>query len=90
MNKQLTRWMLCLPLLAGFTGCSAYQTSHVIEPDLEPGLSLNAVASADGELVLQPFSLVAADSVGLSTFAYEIAMWEHFHGDNPDRTASAE
>lgn len=85
--KKMTRWMLCLPLLAGFTGCATYQSSYLLEPEFEPELSLNAVASADGDLMMQPYSLVAADSVGLHTFGYEIAMWDTLYSQ--PATASA-
>jgi hypothetical protein len=57
----------------GMTGCSVFETSYVVEP--EPAVSLDAVASADGVFVAEPFSLVAADSVGLATFGYEISHW---------------
>lgn len=55
------------------TGCSALQTSHFIEPEMT--VSSQAVASADDVFVAEPFSLVAADSIGLATFGYEIAQW---------------
>lgn len=77
--KRLTRRAACLPVLVGLLavgGCSFDQQSHFIEPEYEPMLSLNAVASAEGQLPPQVFSLVAADNLGLSTFGYEIAMWD--------------
>jgi len=74
MMKTLTRSAACATLLAGFTGCSAFQSSHIIAA--KPAPSPYAVASADDEFYAQPFSLVAADSVGLATFGYEIAMWD--------------
>ena len=69
----LIRTGACLLLGIGLTGCSAFETSYVVEP--EPSVSLEAVASAEGMFVAEPFSLVAADSVGLATFGYEIAQW---------------
>jgi len=63
----------CLLFAVTMTGCSALQTSHFIEPEL--AVSPQAVASADEVFVAEPFSLVAADSIGLATFGYEIAQW---------------
>lgn len=71
----LFRAMACLFFVTAMTGCSAFQTSHLIEPDAEMVVSPQAVASAEDVFVAQPFSLVAADSIGLSTFGFEIAMW---------------
>ena len=84
MNKRLFGLMFCLPAAAALTGCSSFQsTIHLVEPECDPVLSLNAVASADTgvEVPQQMFSLVAADSLGLSTFRYEIAMWDVVYED---------
>lgn len=68
-------------LMSTMTGCSAFQpTSHVVEP--ETPLSPYAMASADGALVAEPFSLVAADSIGLATFGFEIALWDQIGADH--------
>ena len=64
----------CLLYTVTMTGCSAYQTSHFIEPVL--AVSPQAVVSAEDVFVPEPFSLVAADSIGLATFGYEIAQWD--------------
>lgn len=76
-QQQTKRWLIrasaCLFLGVGLTGCSVFETGHVVEP--EPAVSLDAVASADSAFVAGPFSLVAADSVGLAAFGYEIAQW---------------
>lgn len=76
--RQTKRWLVrasaCLLMGIGLTGCSVFESSYVVEP--EPVVSLDAVASADDAFVAGPFSLVAADSVGLATFGYEIAQWE--------------
>lgn len=74
---SIRQWLFlaaCLLYTVTLTGCSAYQTSYVIEP--EPSLSPQAVVSADDVFVPAPFSLVAADSIGLATFGYEIAQWD--------------
>ena len=73
MMQGSVRASACLVLIVGMTGCSVFESSHVVEPD--PAVSLQAVASADRAFVAEPFSLVAADSVGLMTFGYEIAQW---------------
>ena len=76
-TQMLQRWSCTASALtlvaAGMTGCSAFDSSYVQQP--EPAVSLQAVASAEGDFVAQPFSLVAADSVGLATFGFEIAQW---------------
>lgn len=80
--KTLSRSAACLAVAAGLTGCSIFEpveTSHFIEP--KPAPSPYAVASADEEFFSQPFSLVAADSVGLATFGREIAMWDDREGE---------
>lgn len=74
MNQWLVRVSACLLMGIGLTGCSVFETSYVVEP--EPVASFDAVASADDAFVAGPFSLVAADSVGLATFGYEIAQWD--------------
>lgn len=73
---SIRQWLFlaaCLLYAVTMTGCSAYQTSHVVEP--APAISPNAVVSAEDAFVPQPFSLVAADSIGLATFGFEIAQW---------------
>ncbi|MGB1123633.1 MAG: hypothetical protein ACPG4Q_00380 [Phycisphaeraceae bacterium] len=64
---------MCLFYAVFMTGCSALQTSHFEEPEF--AVSPLAVASADQTFVAEPFSLIAADSIGLATFGYEIALW---------------
>ncbi len=59
-----------LALALGAVGCSTQQASHLEEPT--PGVSLNTIASADPQFVAPPFSLVAADSIGLATFGQQI------------------
>jgi len=71
--RQWVFLAMCLLFAITMTGCSAFQTSHVIEPEVP--VSPQAVASADDVFVAETFSLVAADSVGLATFGYEIALW---------------
>lgn len=68
--QRLTTSALALVVMFGSVGCSTFRTSHFIESD--PGPTLGAVASADGTLTAQPFSLVAADSIGLATFGTQI------------------
>lgn len=77
-SQQLNRWLArtsaCLFSVLAMTGCSVFQSeSHVVE--MEPAVSPYAVASADEAFVAEPFSLIAADSVGLATFGLEIAQW---------------
>ncbi|MFK7789235.1 MAG: hypothetical protein AB8C95_07075 [Phycisphaeraceae bacterium] len=71
----LLRTVPCLFFATAMTGCSAFQTSHFIEPDMEMSVSPQAIASADDVFIAEPFSLVAADSIGLATFGFEIAQW---------------
>ena len=71
--RQWVFFAACLLFAIFMTGCSSLQTSHFEEPELV--LSSQAVASADNTFVAEPFSLVAADSIGLATFGYEIALW---------------
>ena len=77
--------MSCLPIFVLLTGCSCFQqTSHIIEPEaeLQPILAHNATASADTvEFTPQAFSLVAADSLGLATFGYELVLWDAMFTD---------
>lgn len=86
MLQQMPRWIVCLAAMVVFTGCSSFQsTSHFEEPEPQPHLSFNAVASADGiEVPQQMFSLVGADALGMSTFGYELAMWDAMHTDLAD------
>ena len=59
----------------GTVGCSVFepaQQGHLIQP--EPAVSPYAVASADGAFVAPPVSLIAADSIGLSTFGQSVVM----------------
>ena len=76
-QSKVSRWSLyagvCLVFGSSMTGCSVFESSYVVES--EPGLSPNAVAAVDETFVAEPFSLVAADSVGLATFGFEIAQW---------------
>ncbi|MEO0474501.1 MAG: hypothetical protein AAF085_00835 [Planctomycetota bacterium] len=71
--KAPARVGACLVMVAGLTGCSVFDSSYVIEPE---AVSLNAVVSAEGAFVAEPFSLIAADSVGLAAFGFEIARWD--------------
>jgi len=77
--KTLYRTGACVLFTTSLTGCSVFQDSHVLEHELE--VSPYAVASAEGDFVSAPFSLVAADSVGLATFGLEIAQWGTPQGD---------
>ncbi|MGB0767939.1 MAG: hypothetical protein ACPGYV_09540 [Phycisphaeraceae bacterium] len=77
-QQSLSRVAAGLLLTVGLTGCSAFQESHVLEP--EPAVSPQALATADG-FVAAPFSLVAADSVGFATFGQEIAHWDDLQRD---------
>ena len=81
LRKTLIRSTTCALFALGLTGCSAFETSHLAEA--EPAVSPNAMASADGAFVAAPFSLVAADSIGLATFGSEIALW--YTPDGEDR-----
>lgn len=71
--RQWLFFAACLLFAVSMTGCSAMQTSHIHEPEL--AVSPQAVASADDVFVAETFSLVAADSIGMATFGYEIALW---------------
>lgn len=74
LERRLILTGFCLVLLFAMTGCSVFQSnSYLVET--EPAVSPSAVASVDGRFVAEPFSLVAADSVGLATFGFEVAMW---------------
>ena len=74
LERRLLLSGLCLLFVFATTGCSVFQSnSHFVETG--PAVSPNAVASADEAFVAEPFSLVAADSVGLAAFGFEIAMW---------------
>ncbi len=57
-----------LTLMAG--GCSSFATRGIAVH--EPVVTLNTLASADPQFVAAPFSLVAADSIGLATFGQQI------------------
>lgn len=78
-SKTMFRAGVCTLFVATLTGCSVFQDSHVLEHELE--VSPYAIASAEGDFVPAPFSLVAADSVGLATFGFEIAQWGTPQGD---------
>lgn len=85
IERRLLLTALCLIVVLMMTGCSVFQsTSHIVEA--EQSVSPYAVASADDAFVAEPFSLVAADSVGLATFGFEIAMW----ADTPPADALAQ
>lgn len=85
LERRLILTVLCLVVVFTVTGCSVFQSnSHLVET--EPAVSPNAVASAGDVSVAKPFSLVAADSVGLATFGFEIAMW----ADLPSEDALAQ
>ena len=71
--RQWFFFAVCLLFALTMTGCSSVQTSYFIEPDV--AFSPQAVVSAEDTFVAEPFSLVAADSIGLATFGYEIALW---------------
>lgn len=77
IRSRMTLLGSCMFAVVGLTGCSVLETSHIQEPD--PPLSVNAMASADGSLMAQPFSLVAADSVGLAAFGQELALWDSLY-----------
>ena len=74
IERRLLLTGLCLLVVLMMTGCSVFQsTSHLMEA--EEGVSPHALASADEVFVAETFSLVAADSIGLVTFGFEIAQW---------------
>ena len=79
MLKFTLKSTACLLALADFTGCSAFETSYFVEE--EPAVSPYALASLEPGFYEQPFSLVAADSVGLATFGHEIAQWGEMPAD---------
>lgn len=73
-ERRLILTGLCLFVVLMMTGCSVFESSsHLMEA--QEGVSPYALASADDAFAAEPFSLVAADSVGLATFGFEIAMW---------------
>ena len=73
-QRCLIRTGVCLLIVFALTGCSVFQSdSHFVEQ--EQVVSPYALASAGDVFVAEPFSLVAADSVGLATFGFEIAQW---------------
>lgn len=74
LERRLMLTGVCLVLLFAMTGCSAFQSNSYLAEN-EPAVSSAAIASVDGHFVAEPFSLVAADSVGLATFGFEVAMW---------------
>lgn len=78
LTQHTNRWLIrtggCLFAVFAMTGCSVFQSdSHLVEA--EPAVSPYALASAGDAFVTEPFSLVAADSVGLAAFSHEIAQW---------------
>lgn len=70
----LVRACLAVLVVMGFVGCATQQSSHIIEPDQasmpEPTVY---VIEAEDHATLGTFSLVAADSVGLAAFGWDIA-----------------
>ena len=82
-TTQCVRMLAASCLLMAMTGCSVFESSYVIEPELGP--MPGAIASASESFAAEPFSLVAADSIGLATFGFEIAQW----AENPPHEALA-
>ena len=82
LERRLLLSGLCLLVVFAMTGCSVFQSnSHLVETE-PPAVSPNAVASVDEAFIAEPFSLVAADSVGLAAFGFEIAMWADLPSDD--------
>lgn len=68
--RTATLCTLTLVVALGTVGCSSTTSHHAIQH--QPGVSMNAVASADARIAVQSIQLVAADSIGIATFATDI------------------